>query len=126
MRDDYLLDDLERSQLDATRRRRSNRSRRYYRMLLLALGFLALLALAAPSLVSHTGVARSMLASKAQAYGWTASADSIDVGWITPLSIRGLKLVGPSGETVIQIDRADTALTVMELLGLDPAAVGEV
>ncbi|WP_145391245.1 translocation/assembly module TamB domain-containing protein [Stieleria neptunia] len=126
MRDDYLLDDLERTQLDATRRRRSNRSRRYYRMLLLALGFLALLALAAPSLVSHTGVARSMLASSAQAYGWTASADSIDVGWITPLSIRGLELVGPSGETVIQIDRADTALTVMELLRLDPAAVGEV
>lgn len=126
VRDDYLLDDLERSQLDATRRRRSNRSRRYYRMLLLALGFLALLALAAPSLVSHTGVARSMLASNAQAYGWTASAESIDVGWITPLSIRGLKLVGPSGETVIQIDRADTALTVMELLRLDPAAVGEV
>ncbi|WP_182867848.1 hypothetical protein [Stieleria mannarensis] len=126
MRDDYLLDDLERSQLDATRRRRANRSRRYYRMLLLALGFLALLALAAPSLVSHTGIARSMLASNAATYGWTASADSIDVGWITPLSIRGLKLTGQSGETVVQIDRADTALTVMQLLNLDPASIGEV
>ena len=124
--DDYLLDDLERTQLSATRRRRWNRSRRYYRLLLLSLGFLALLALAAPSLVSHTGVARSLLASGAQAYGWTASAESINVGWITPLSITGLELVGASGETIVKVDRADTALTVTQLIRFDAANVGEV
>lgn len=124
--DDYLLDDIERSQFSATQRRRSNRSRRYYRLLLLSLGFLSLLALAAPSLISHTGVANSMLVSSAETYGWTASAESINVGWITPLSIRGLELVGQSGETVIRIDRADTALTVTQLIQLDAAAIGEV
>jgi len=124
--DDYLLDDLERSQFSATHRRRSNRSRRYYRLVLISLGFLALLALAAPSIVSHTGIARSMLASRAQSYGWEASAESIDVGWITPLSIKGLDMVGPSGETLLQIDRADTSLTVMSLIGFDPATIGEV
>ena len=124
--DDYLLDDLQRSQLNATRRRRWNRSRRQYRFLLLSIGFLAPLVLAAPSLISHSGIARSMLASRALAYGWTASADSLDVGWITPLSIKGLKLVGQSGETTIDIERADTALTVTDLLRFDPASVGEV
>ena len=124
--DDYLLDDLERTQLSTTRRRRWNRSRRYYQLLVLAVGFVALLILAAPSLISHTGIAKSMLASSAKEYGWTASAESIDVGWITPLSIRGLKLVGSSGETVIQIDRADTALAVTNLIDFDPGAIGEV
>ncbi|MCA9141017.1 MAG: hypothetical protein KDB00_29805, partial [Planctomycetales bacterium] len=126
MTDDYLLDDLERSQLDVTRRRRSNRSRRYYQLLLLATGLMALFVLAAPSLISHTGIARSMLASRAAEYGWTASAESIDVGWITPLSIKGLDLVGKSGETSITIVSANTALTVLDLLALDPSAIGDV
>ena len=124
--DDYLLDDLERSQLNATRRRRWNRSRRYYRMLLLTAGLVALLVLAAPSIISHTGIARSMLASSASTYGWDASAESIDVGWITPLSIRGLQLTGRSGDTDIQIERADTALTITNLINFDPEHLGEV
>lgn len=124
--DDYLLDDLERSQLDVTNRRRWNRSRRYYQLLLVSVGLLALFVLAAPSLISHTGIARSMLASRAAEYGWTASAESINVGWITPLSIKELELVGGSGETAIKIGRADTALTVTDLLALDLSAVGEI
>ncbi|MCO8120789.1 hypothetical protein NHH03_03495 [Stieleria sp. TO1_6] len=124
--DKYLLDDIARTQLDTTRRRRENRSRRYYQMLLAALGMVGLLILAAPSLVSRSGIAKSLLASTAQRYGWTASAGSIDVGWITPLSINQLELVGQSGETRIQIDRTGTALTVMNLLRFDPAKIGEV
>lgn len=124
--DDYLLDDLERSQLNATRRRRANRSRRYYQMLFVAMGFLALSVLAAPSIVSHTGIAKSMLASAAAEYGWEASAGSVDVGWITPLTLRDLELVGASGETTLRVDRVITALTVTQLLRFDPANTGEV
>lgn len=124
--DDYLLDDLEKSQLDATKRRRWNRSRRYYHLLMLSLGFLALTMLAAPSIVSHTGIGQSMLASSAMAYGWKASAESIDIGWITPLTIRNLQLTGESGETKIRIQRADTTLTVTDLIGFDPSKIGEV
>lgn len=126
MTDDYLLDDLERSQLEATRRRRAHRSGRYYRMLFAVLGFLALAVLAAPSIVSHTGIGRSILASTAATYHWQATADAIDVGWITPLTLQNLKLVGPSGETVVQVERANTALTVTQLIGFDPAETGEI
>ena len=41
--EDYLLNDLERSQVNATRRRRWNRSRRYYQLLLLSVGLIAYL-----------------------------------------------------------------------------------
>ena len=123
---DYRLEDLERSQLDATRRRRNMRSRRYYRLLLITLSLVALAILSAPSIISHTGIARSLLASTASQYGWTVTADSVNVGWITPLSIKQLDLVGASGETRITVGRADTALTVTQLIRFDPGSIGEV
>ncbi|KAA5541876.1 hypothetical protein FYK55_16895 [Roseiconus nitratireducens] len=124
--ENYLLDDIERSQQEETRRRRENRSRRYRRTLMIGLGFLALIVLAAPSLISHTGVASTMLATRADQQGWVATADAIDVGWITPLSIRNLTLVGKERESKIQIERIDTSLTVLDLLRLDVQQIGEI
>ena len=122
---DHLLDEIERSQLDATRRRRSKRATRSFRMTAFAIGFVGLAVFAAPSVISHTGIANSMLASQAAAYGWDASVDSISVGWITPLTAKNLSLKGQSGETRIQIDHAASSLTAVDLIRFSPAAIGE-
>lgn len=124
--DNHLLDEIDRTQRETTRRRRDGRSRRYQRLIFATVGFVALIVLALPSLVSHSGMAQSMLASQAEQYGWQADAGSIDVGWITPLSVKDLKLTGQSGETSIELSQIDTSLTVLSLLQFDPREIGEV
>lgn len=126
MTEDYRLEDLERTQLETTRRRRQGRSRRYYRLLFVVVFFIALTVLAAPSIVSHTGIAHRMLRSQAATYGWIATADSIEVGWVTPLSIRNLVLVGESEKTRVHVQQLDTALTVGSLVRFHADELGEI
>ncbi|MCC9599420.1 hypothetical protein LOC67_02525 [Stieleria sp. JC731] len=94
-------------------------------MSLFVLGFLGFAFLAAPSIVSHTGIARSILVSQAASYGWQASVESISVGWITPLSIKNAAFVGPSGNTKLEVARADSSLTAVNLIRFNPADLGE-
>ncbi|MEL6110897.1 MAG: hypothetical protein AAFU85_33235, partial [Planctomycetota bacterium] len=57
----YQLEELQRDQEEATRRRRRKRSRRYYRMVFGAIGLLLVFVLAAPSLISVSGIARALV-----------------------------------------------------------------
>ncbi|MEM6364684.1 MAG: hypothetical protein AAF745_09675, partial [Planctomycetota bacterium] len=124
--DKNTLDDLDRLEQAKTRKRRQNRARRAYRTGLLAFGVVALLIIGGPSLISRLGIARSILTSQAEQYDLIAEAESIDVGWITPLSVRGLTIVGASRQTHFSVSQIDTTLTLTDLIWLDPATLGEV
>ena len=97
-----------------TERRRGERRRRSRTFVLLGVGLLALMVLAAPSIVCNTPLGASMLARTGAAYGWKIEAQGIQLGWITPLRLDGLKMTGPSGETVIQAQTLQTGLTLMQ------------
>ncbi|WP_143543837.1 hypothetical protein [Rhodopirellula sp. MGV] len=125
MTDDHQLDELERSQLDMTLRRRTRRSNRKFRFSLVVFGFVGFALFAAPSIISHTGIARSIIVNQAAAYGWQASVGSISVGWITPLSVKDVVLVGQSGKTKLQIQRIDSSLTATRLIRFSPSEIGE-
>lgn len=124
--DDYALDDLERSQVAATRRRRQRRSQRHYRLSLIGGGFLALFLLTLPSLMSYSGMMHSLVRSQFESSGWKAQAEGVQLGWLTPLSIQKLKLEGPSGNTTIVLQDVDTALTVTGFLAGGPQDWGDV
>ena len=114
--DDYYLDQVERSQLDQTRRRRSGRSQRRRIYLLVGLISLALLILGAPSILSHSPLGRSLVSRTAAGYGFDAQATSARIGWITPLKITGLQLEGTRAGSRITIDQIDSAVTIGTLL----------
>ncbi|WP_149497414.1 hypothetical protein [Roseiconus lacunae] len=125
MTDDHQLDEIEQTQLDVTRRRRDRRSNRKFRLTLITLGFLGFAVLAAPSIISHSGIARSIFLSQAAAYGWQASVESISVGWFTPLSVKNVMLVGRSNQTQLQIGHTTSSLTAIDLIRFDPSSIGE-
>ncbi len=79
--DDYRLDQVERSQLSQTRRRREHRSRRRHLYLLAGLAFIVVLAVGAPSLISHSSIGRSILARSMAAYGLDC-ASRFDANWL--------------------------------------------
>ncbi|MEO1524007.1 MAG: hypothetical protein AAFX06_01160 [Planctomycetota bacterium] len=122
----YELDDLARDQEETTRRRRKKRSQRYYRMLLGGSALLLVFLLAAPSLISATGIAQSLLRDSLAGYGWKGEIGKVRFGWITPLSIDQIDLVGASGETKLQITRLDSSLTLPQLIGFDSSTMGEI
>ena len=124
--DDFLREQMERSQRQRTRRRRDGRSRRRHLYLTVGLGILALLVLAAPSLVSHSSIGRSLLIHELAGYGFEATASSVRVGWITPLRITGLKVKGPSGGSELELERLDMELTVTDLISGSGDQWGEV
>ncbi len=114
--DDYLMDQVERSQRHQTRRRRDGRSRRRQIYLFLGLLSLALLILAAPSLMSHTPIGRAIVARTAAGYGMNAEMHSARIGWITPLRITGLEINGEHAGSKINIDQVDSSITISQLL----------
>ncbi|GAA5506912.1 hypothetical protein [Novipirellula caenicola] len=124
--DDYLLDQLERTQQEQTHRRRENRSRRQRYYLLGGLMFVGFLMLAAPSLVSHSPVGRSMVARAAAEYGFDASAQEVRVGWVTPLRITGLSIEGREAGSKLRVEQLDTELTVMDLVGTPKRDLGSI
>ncbi|MFG0261996.1 MAG: hypothetical protein ACF788_06370, partial [Novipirellula sp. JB048] len=124
--DDFLLDQLERTQQDQTRRRRESRNqrRRYYA--LASLFLIAFGVLAAPSLVSHSPIGKSVLVRTAAAYGFTAKAEALRVGWVTPLRIDGLTVVGDKAGSQFRIQQIDTELTVLDLLSSQNSELGSI
>lgn len=123
--DDFLREQMERSQRQQTRRRRDGRSRRRHLYLTGGLAVVAVLILAAPSLVSHSSLGRSLLTQKLAEYGLQASAASVRVGWITPLRVTGLEVRGKSEASELIVDRLDTEWTVLDLLAGVAAPEGE-
>ena len=119
--DDFLLDQVERTQRQRTRQRRDGRSRRRQLYLLGGLvGFLFLL-LAAPSLASHSSIGRSILIRALARHGLESRVDSIRIGWFTPLKVMGLKIQGSAGSN-ITVDQLGMDLTVGRLIGSSPDA----
>lgn len=99
---------------DRTERRRSDQRRRKRTYVVIAGGFLLVLLVGLPSLVSHSPLAHSLLRSAASESGWTVSAASVRMGWITPLRLTGVEATGPSGETLFAADSIDTTMTVLD------------
>ena len=124
--DDFLLEQMDRSQQQQTRRRREGRSRRRHVYWLGGFGVVAVMILGAPSLVSHSSIGRSMLASQLAEYDLEATAKSVRVGWITPLRVTGLNVRGASGLSELTLQRLDTELTVTDLIGSTRSDWGEI
>ncbi len=122
----YLRDQVERSQELRTRRRREDRSRRRRLFLIVALGFILLLIMGAPSILCHSPAGRSLVVSAASGYGWDARVGGIRVGWITPLRLDGLELRGTAAATEISIEQIQTDLTITKLLSSSLADLGEI
>ncbi|TWU59831.1 hypothetical protein Poly51_01040 [Rubripirellula tenax] len=109
--DDFLLDQNERSLRETTRRRRDGRSRRRQAYVLGAIALVALLVLAAPSIISHSSIGRSVLASTLAGYGLEGSAESIRIGWVTPLQVTGLRIHGSAAGTDVSVAQLDMDMT---------------
>lgn len=97
-----------------------NRNRRRRSFTLIAIGIAAALVLFLPTIASLAGVGQSMLANQLGDSGWTAQAGAVRIGWITPLSVRDLVLVGPSGETRLEFDHVQTEHTILKSLSGQP------
>lgn len=125
-KDEFLREQMERTEQQRTRRRRDDRSRRRRVYIFVGFGLVLLMILAAPTLISNSSFGRSMLHSAAAEYGLDATASSLKVGWVTPLRITGLQVRGASGATELSVDRIDTELTVTGFLGSPQHDLGEI
>ncbi len=123
--DDFMLDQVERSQRQQTRRRRDHRSRRHQLYLFGGLAFVLMMLLVAPSIVSHSSIGRSILVKALRGYGLDGDVDSVRVGWITPLRLTGLRVHGSAGSEV-SVDQLDMDFTVTDLWGNLGNELGEI
>lgn len=101
---------------EGTERRRQQRSQRKRKFVAMFALFLGMLVLCLPSLISYSPLIHSLLRSQTATYGWTVTANTIRIGWITPLHISQLEAVGASGETVLVADSLDAGFTILDLL----------
>lgn len=99
--------------------RRENRRQRSQRFWLASGISLLVLILLLPTLVSHSPLIHWILRTQGEKVGWKVDADSIGIGWITPLRIEGLEAVGPSGKTRLTAQSLDGPLTILGLLAAD-------
>ena len=89
---------------------------------LLLLGVLAWLA---PWIVSATGLWKSLLPLAVPELGGKIDAQSLSLGWLSPIEARGVRLTGPDGRRLAEIDAAATQHSLLELL-LYPSDVGSI
>ncbi|WP_148080379.1 AsmA family protein [Roseimaritima ulvae] len=100
-----------------TQLRRGQRLRRKRTMVLVGGMLLAVVTLALPSIASQLGLGHGVLSRSAAEYGWQVNARSLQFGWITPLQLHGVEVVGASGETKAYIESIETNLQLMDCLG---------
>jgi len=98
----------------AKRQKRQKRGRgRLWLMLLIS----TLLAVAAaPSLVCQSPLGRSLLVSNAAKYGVDGSFQSVRIGWVSPIRITGVAVLGIDGGTRMQVDQIDCNATLLKIL----------
>ncbi len=101
---------------EGTERRRKDRTRRTRTYAMAVGGFVLILVLALPSLLSFSPFIHNFLSSTAGKYGWQVSARDIRIGWVTPLRIRGLEGIGESGKSLIAIESIDAPITILDLI----------
>ena len=123
--DDFLLDQVERSQRHQKSRRRDSRSRRRQLYLLGGLAALVLIVLGGPSLLSHSSIGRSVVIRTLAGYGLDADVDSIRIGWITPLRVTGLTARGAAGSQVV-VQQLDMDMTATDLFGSASGEFGQI
>lgn len=121
-----LLDQLERSQRHKTQERRENRLQRRNVVVVAGLFLVACLGLGLPSLISHSSLAHGMLARTAADYDFDATAGSIRIGWMTPLRLKDVKLVGRQAGSELHIDQLDVNVTALDLLKSSTNDLGDV
>lgn len=72
---------------------------------------------AAPSLVCQSPIARSLFASNAAQYGLEGSFQSVRIGWVSPLRVTGVDVLGIEGGTRVQVDQMDCNATLLKIIG---------
>ena len=124
----YDLQARERTQAEHTSHRRADRSRRRRTIAFSMTLFVALLVASAPSLVSVSPLGRSLLIDSMAGYGWNADVDSVQIGWVTPVRLTGLKLTGHRAGTSLEVAEIQTGMTFSQLLSgeLARGQLGEV
>ena len=123
--DDFLLDQVERSQRHQKLRRRDSRSRRRQIYLFGSLAFVVLLVLGGPSLLSHSSIGRSVLTRTLADYGLDANVESMRIGWLTPLRVTGLSVHGAAGSEVV-VEQLDMDMTASDLLASSNDELGQI
>ncbi|QDS93478.1 hypothetical protein FF011L_22480 [Roseimaritima multifibrata] len=101
---------------DRTQQRRGERRRRKRTTVLFGLALLAMFVLGLPSIVSKMGMVDGMVGDAAAGYDWDVEFESLEFGWVTPVRIQGVSVLGKSGETRAKLDVIETDLTLMDLL----------
>ncbi|WP_404310624.1 hypothetical protein [Neorhodopirellula lusitana] len=116
------LSQAERAQTERTVHRRADRMRRRRMIGILSFLFVGLVIAAAPSMVSYSPLSRSILAQTLAGYGWDADADSIQVGWVTPTRVTGLRMKGRRAGSTLEVGDLRTSLTLPQLMGGEVAS----
>ncbi len=99
-----------------TTRRRGQRSRRTRTLVLLGLATLAILVLVLPSIAAHTSIGHSMVQRIAAGYGFDVRVDTMQFGWITPIRLDGVEVVGASGATKATIETVQTEIRILDCI----------
>lgn len=115
----FTPDESETSELATirrTRRRRDARAKRRSKWMLI--GGIAVLALliGLPSLISHSSIGQSILASSLRQYELDAKSQRVRMGWLTPLRIDDLIVVGRTERSELVVDQIDVDYTLMDLI----------
>ena len=124
-KDSFYQDDADRTQRLRTQTRRRGRWKRKRTLAIIFVALVALLIVAAPSIVCQSPLAKSLFSSTLAKYGFDGSIDAIRVGWMTPLRIDGLQLKGRAAGSSASIDLVQTNLTILRLVR-GPADLGEI
>ncbi|MEZ6086959.1 MAG: hypothetical protein R3C05_02785 [Pirellulaceae bacterium] len=96
-------------------RKRTPVKRRRLMLVAVLLSLLLLLA-AAPTIVCNSPLIDSIVRQTAERYGWQAQAYVVHIGWLTPLRAEKIELVGPSGQTKLDVQTIQCDRTLADLL----------
>lgn len=113
---DFYRDDVERTQRLRSQGRRRGRLRRKSTYLFALLAFLLLLVASAPSLVCQSPIARNLVSSTLEQYGFKGGIQSVRLGWMTPLRVDGLEMTGIAAGSHLTVAQVETGLTLLQCL----------
>ncbi len=115
-KDDFFRDETARTQRLRTENRRRGRLKRKTTWAAIVLLLLIGLVAAAPTVVSRSPVARNVIASQLNQYGFTGGIEQISIGWVTPLRLGGLELVGNTAGSRLTVASVDTEVSLLKAL----------
>ncbi|MEM9825445.1 MAG: hypothetical protein AAF958_02590 [Planctomycetota bacterium] len=119
---DPWLSRIEREQNEKTRRRRGRRLNRNRTYALLGLAALGLLILAGPTIAGVAGLGKSIALGQLRQSGWNGNLGTVRVGWLTPLTLRDLKLESQSGDSIVEVVAIDCDYTLLDWLRGKPTS----